>query len=133
MTLRSGLLLLVVTMLSALLAAIAVAGVLYIAYSLVTQAWYRESFLAYALKLIVLYGFFALGIAAAAIIGLRFPQSRPGVSHPWLWGGALAGVVAAVLLELTFWSDLNDHFAHGVVFLPFVGWALVAAHSRRVT
>jgi cytochrome bd-type quinol oxidase subunit 2 len=124
-------LLLVVTVVSALLAVMAVAGAIYIAYSLLTQAWYRETFLAYAVKLIVLYGFFALGIAAAATVGLRFPKSRLGHGHPWLWGAILAGVVAAALLEFTFWSDLNDHFAHGVVFLPFIGWAFVATSQRQ--
>ena len=105
-------------------------GAVYIAYALFAESWYRNTFLAYGLKLLLLYLLFSFGVMAAAALAARSPPPSTQTLRVLLGFAVLAGVLAACLLESTFWSDIGERMAHGLVFLPFVAWALVA-WSRR--
>jgi hypothetical protein len=120
----------IATLLSLPLAGFALVAAAHIAYSLVAEPWYRDTFRAYGSKLLVLYLLFAVGIAAAAALALRFARPFAPSRRLFLFAALLTGVIAAGFLEFTFWSDLGDHTAHGLVLLPFVAWALVAFSQR---
>lgn len=113
------------------LVGVALAAAVYIGYSLVTESWYRNTFWTYGAKLLLLYLLFASGIVAAAALAVRYPQPLQQSRRAFLRAAVLGGVVAAGFLEFTFWSDIGDHMAHGLVFLPFVAWALVAFSRPR--
>ena len=121
---------LVAAILSVLLAGPALVGAASIAYSLIAQSWYRSTFLAYGVKLLLLYILFFFGVMAAAALAARDPPPSTRTRRLLLGSGVLAGILAAGLLESTFWSDIGEHMVHGLVFLPFLAWALVA-WSRR--
>lgn len=121
----------VAAMASLPLVAFTLVAAAYIAYSLLTQEWYRATFGAYGSRLLILYCLFAIGVGSAALLALR-PAWGPSIRRkPLLRAAALAGFIAAALLEFTFWSDLGGHHAHGVLLLPFVGWVLFALSRRR--
>ena len=122
---------LIATVASAPLVAFAFWAAIYIAYSLLTQTWYRDTFGLYGLKLLVLYCLYALGVCAAAALALGFRWTLPGRRGLSLRVAVVGGLLAAVLLELMFWSDIGDHMLHGAVFLPFFGWALFAYSQRH--
>lgn len=121
----------IATLLSVPLAGFALAGAGYISYSLATEPWYRQTFAAYGIKLLVLYVGYALGVSAAAALVLGFAWARTQRRRRLQMAAVVAGVVAAALLELTFWSDISEHHAHTVVFWPFLAWALYAFNVRR--
>ena len=91
----------------------------------------RFMFWAYGTKLLVLYAVFAAGIAAAASIALRFPQRPRRATRFALIAASVAGVVAAASLEFLFWSDEERLVPRGLLLLPFIAWAIVAATARR--
>jgi hypothetical protein len=122
---------LVAALVSVPLVAVALAGAAYIGYSLLTEAWYRDTFWRYGVKLLLLYALFALGVVAAASLALRYPERQGRTCRIALVGTCVAGIVAAALLELQFWSDVDSFLPHGVLLLPFVAWAVVALRARR--
>ncbi len=131
MDVRSRLALLVAAIISVPLVALALTGAGYIAYSLLAQAWYRDLFAAYGTKLMLLYAFFAIGVAAAASVALRYPAEQQRATRFGLIVASLAGIVAATLLEAMFWADDDRFMPRGLLLLPFVAWAVVAARARR--
>jgi phytoene/squalene synthetase len=70
---------------------------------------------------------------AAAALAARDPPPATRTRRLLLALAVLAGVLAAAMLESTFWSDLGEHMAHGLVFLPFLAWGLVAWSRRHAT
>lgn len=131
MHLRSRLAVIFAGLVSVPLVVLALMGAAHIAYSLLAEAWYLDMFAAYGVKLLLLYTFFAAGVTAAAVIALRYPRRHSRGSRLWLFGACLAGIVAALLLELIFWSDADRLLPHGLLFVPFVGWAVVAFGARH--
>jgi hypothetical protein len=102
----------------------------YIAYSLVADDWYRDMFGGYGTKLLVLYACYAFGIVGAAVMSApRFGAFAPGVRLVVV-ALTIVGVVAAMLLEREFWDDTDRPFPRGLLFVPFVLWALVAGLAR---
>ena len=98
----------------------------YIAYSLVADDWYRDMFGDYGAKLLVLYVLYALGIVAAAVMSApRFRTFHGGVRLVAIVL-AIAGLAAAGFLENEFWDDSDRPFVLGILFVPFILWALVA-------
>ncbi|MEO8486826.1 MAG: hypothetical protein ABI585_10870 [Betaproteobacteria bacterium] len=116
----------VTALISVLLAGFALVAAAYIAFSLSTQDWYRDTFGGYATRLFVLYVLYALGVGGAAALALRAAWARRPAAMLSLLVAVLAGASAAGFLEFTFWSDLGERYAHGVLFLPLIGWTLVA-------
>jgi hypothetical protein len=112
--------------------AVALIAAVYIAHSLLAEPWYRNLFWAYGSKQMVLYVVFAFGVAAAAGISLRSQRPWRGAARFALIAASIAGAIAAALLEIVFWVDDDPLLPPGLLLLPFVAWAIVAAMTRRV-
>jgi hypothetical protein len=102
----------------------------YIAYSLVADDWYRDMFGDYGAKLLVLYVLYALGIVAAAVMSAPRFRAFPAALRFAAVALAILGLVAAGFLENEFWDDTDRPFPRGLLFVPFLLWALVAAFAR---
>jgi hypothetical protein len=123
---------LLAALLSLPLAGFALAAAAYIAISLAAEPWYRGTFAAYGSRLLVLYLLYAIGVTAAASLAVR--QPRPSARGRRMRQYAvIVGILAAALLEMTFWSDLSDHMAHGLLLLPFVAWKLAGLSQRAAS
>jgi len=127
---RSRIAIFFAAVLSIPLVALALRGAVYIAYSLVSQPWYRELFWAYGTRLLVLYTLYAAGVAAAASVALRYHQRQRAAMRVGLIVASVVGLVAAALLEMLFWSEDDRFIPRGALLLPFVAWAIIALRER---
>lgn len=130
---RQRLVVLVAGLVSVPLVALAIAGAGYIAYSLIADSWYRDTFWAYGTKLLLLYVLFTAGIASTAALAMRYPQRHGRALRLGLLGACIAGIGAALFLEVQFSSDSERFLWPGLLLLPFVGWAVVAVTARHAT
>jgi hypothetical protein len=102
----------------------------YIAWSLVADDWYRDMFGDYGAKLLVLYVLYALGIVAAAVMSAPRFRGFPASVRFVAIALAILGLVAAGFLENEFWDDTDRPFPRGLLFVPFLLWAVVAGLAR---
>jgi hypothetical protein len=112
---------------------LALAGALYIAWSIATEAWYRATFLDYGLTLLTYYVALLVGVAAEVALAAGIVRTRPTMLRFAAWFFCAAGVLAAVALEVQFWNESDRPLPRGVFLLPFVAWAIVAALRPRPT
>ncbi len=107
---------------------LAVGALAYILYSIATQGWYRRMFAGYGVHLVVLYAAFTAGIVAAhALAAGRVRDAGPRTRLATI-AVCVAGLAAAVLLEIEFWPEAVA--PHGLFAVPFAAWALVAWRLR---
>lgn len=104
---------------------LALAAFGYILFSIGADEWYRRWFLGYGVKLVVLYALFVAGIVAAALLATGRTRRRAAAM------AAVAGALAALVLEFEFWEDADSFLQRGLFAGPFVAWAVLAAALRR--
>ena len=111
---------------------LATAACLYIVYSIATETWYRQTFLGYGVMLATLYAVFVAGVVAAAFLAIG--PARPAVprSRRLAWVACIAGVVAACVLEFELWDEAERVLPLGLLFGPFVGWAIAFVWLRKL-
>lgn len=101
----------------------AVAGA-YVSYSIATESWYRDTFLAYGLKRAVLDVLLVAGVFAAGALAMRGPPTPATRVARTLWTLAVVGALAAIVIEFDFWNESDRLFPRGAFVVPFVAWAI---------
>ncbi|MEP7062275.1 MAG: hypothetical protein ABI881_07740 [Betaproteobacteria bacterium] len=97
----------------------------YIAHSIVTESWYRHTFLAYGVERALVDVVFVAGIIAAAWLAIRRPPASPrrALAYAVASGGALAGIWT----EVQFWGDADPQLPPGAFVVPYIAWAAAFA------
>jgi hypothetical protein len=111
---------------------VASAACLYIAYSIATESWYRQSFLGYGLVLAALYAVFVAGVVAAAMLATRYARLSTARARRIALVLCIAGVLAAAFLELELWDEAERVLPLGLLFGPYVGWLLAGLWLRKL-
>ncbi|HTQ00519.1 MAG TPA: hypothetical protein VMN56_14430 [Casimicrobiaceae bacterium] len=107
---------------------LAVAACLYIAYSLVTESWYRRWFLDYGLMLAVLYVAFVAGVVALARLATGSGERRPRLAI----GVTVVGFAAACALEFELWDEAERVLPFGLLFGPYLAWVAAWLWIRKL-
>ncbi len=107
----------------------AVAAV-YILYSFAAEHWYRQVFLAYGLRRVVLDVLLVAGVAAAAMLATRDVGPGTPRQRAVALSLAVAGALAALVIEYDFWDEADRLFPRGAFVAPFIAWAVAGAALR---
>jgi hypothetical protein len=102
----------------------------YIAHAIVTDAAYRQMFLAYGVERALLDIAFVAGVVAAAWLTIRRSAPAPH-GRTLAWITAAAGAAAGVWTEAEFWRESDALLPHGAFVIPFAAWAAAFAATRR--
>ncbi|MFO1310983.1 MAG: hypothetical protein U1F41_02850 [Burkholderiales bacterium] len=97
---------------------VAVAACLYIVWSLVTDAWYRDWFAGYGALMAALYVAFVAGVVALGSMAVHATRGRLGIAV------ALAGLAAAIALELELHDEAERVLPLGLLFGPYLAWGV---------
>ncbi|MFO1303147.1 MAG: hypothetical protein U1F54_05405 [Burkholderiales bacterium] len=97
---------------------VATGACLYIAWSLFTDAWYRDWFASYGVLMASLYVAFVAGVAALAYMSVNATHGR------WTIVLALLGLAAAFALELELHDEAERVLPLGLLFGPYVAWGV---------
>jgi len=104
----------------------AVAATLYIAYSIATETFYRNWFLGYGVKMMVLHTLFVAGVVATAMLALgRWRRKRLAIAV------AVVGFLAACALEFELWDDAERVLPLGLLIGPYVAWIAATFVLRK--
>lgn len=96
----------------------------YVSYSIATESWYRDTFLAYGVKRAVLDVLLVAGVFAAGALAMRWPANPAPRATRTLWLLAIVGALAAIVIEFDFWNEPDPLFPRGAFVVPFVAWAI---------
>ena len=111
-------------------ALLALSALVYILYEIVAESWYRNNFLDYGVKLVVLYALFLFGIVATGMLAAS-PVSYPGSRMRYaVIGTGVVGTIAALMLEVEFWTEADRFLPRGLFLGPFACWIVIAAILR---
>jgi len=108
---------------------LAAAACLYIVWSIATESWYRQTFLAHGAILAALYAAFLVGVASAAHLAIRGARGQ-GRYVAFLL--VALGIVAALAIELEVWDEAERLLPLGLLAAPFVAWAIAALCLRHL-
>lgn len=111
---------------------LALAATVYITYSIATEPGYRNWFLGYGLQRIALDVAFLAGVGAAAAIATGHVARRSPPVRALAWCLCAAGAVAALWMEIEFWSEAEWIWPRGFFALPLIAWAAAGAWLRRI-
>jgi hypothetical protein len=102
-----------------------------IAWSIATDPGYRNLFLGYGVRMLVLEASWALGIVAAAAIAGFSAWRDARIARTLAFAIAGIGFVAALILERQFWAEADAWFPRGAFAVPYLAWLACAAFTRR--
>ena len=111
------------------LLALAAAG--YIMLAIATEPGYRNGFLGYGIQRSVMDVAFVCAVAAAAAIATGRVTGQPLPLRVLAWCLVIAGAIAAVLMEIEFWSEAEWIWPRGFFAVPLLAWAGVGIWLRH--
>lgn len=104
------------------------AACLYILWSIATESWYRQTFLAHGALLAGLYAVFLVGVASAARLATR--GWALGRRRYAAFALAALGIAAAIVIETEVWEEAERLLPLGLLAAPFAAWAIAALCLR---